>query len=118
MAEGDVKSDAIDVHADCTEQFMQLKRRRRHRWVLFTIDDKCAALPLAAPPLPRPRVSPRGNGCTLRRSIVVDRVGERSSGPDAFVAALPFQGCRYAVYDHELRTDDGRLTSKLLFFTW
>jgi cofilin len=31
---------------------------------------------------------------------------------------LPFTDCRFAVYDHEYTTADGRMASKLWFISW
>ncbi|KAJ3329496.1 cofilin, partial [Kappamyces sp. JEL0680] len=36
---------------------------------------------------------------------------------DEFVASLPKDACRYAVYDFEYSTPDGP-RNKLLFYTW
>lgn len=33
-------------------------------------------------------------------------------------ALLPYTDCRYAVYDHEFKTHDGRITNKLFFLSW
>ena len=37
---------------------------------------------------------------------------------DDFVAELPEHECRYAVYDYEYTSDDGRPTGKVLFVVW
>jgi cofilin len=46
---------------------------------------------------------------------------EKSAGPtgtyDDFIAALPKDACRYAVFDFEYETPDGP-RNKLLFYTW
>lgn len=51
MAE-EVKSDAISLHESCSDEYMKLKRRRKHRWVVFRIDDKSVPSPAALPPSP------------------------------------------------------------------
>lgn len=33
-------------------------------------------------------------------------------------AQLPYTDCRYAVYDHEFTTSDGRIADKLFFLSW
>eukprot|EP00343_Euplotes_focardii_P007924 CAMPEP_0205821438 /NCGR_PEP_ID=MMETSP0206-20130828/7497_1 /ASSEMBLY_ACC=CAM_ASM_000279 /TAXON_ID=36767 /ORGANISM="Euplotes focardii, Strain TN1" /LENGTH=138 /DNA_ID=CAMNT_0053116917 /DNA_START=63 /DNA_END=479 /DNA_ORIENTATION=+ len=35
-----------------------------------------------------------------------------------FTKRLPDSNCRYAAYDHEFKTADGRITSKMYFFFW
>ncbi len=32
--------------------------------------------------------------------------------------ALPYTDCRFAVFDHDVKTADGRQTSKLWFISW
>ena len=37
---------------------------------------------------------------------------------DDFLAQIPEDDCRYALYDMEFTTNDGRTTSKLVLITW
>ena len=50
-----------------------------------------------------------------KNEIVVDQIGPRKDDADTFFEALDGGGCRYAVYEHEEKKADGRLTSKLYF---
>lgn len=87
----DVPLDAIAPSAEVTAEFKQLKMRRKHRFVFFKID---GAL------------------------IAVDKTGPPNATFADFLNALPDSECRYAVYDHEYSTADGRKSSKLFFVTW
>jgi hypothetical protein len=50
--------------------------------------------------------------------IVVDSKGAKGKTFDDFVRALPDAQCRYAVFDKEFTSGDGRSTSKMYFLTW
>ncbi|KAF1334349.1 Actin depolymerizing factor, partial [Globisporangium splendens] len=87
----DVPTNAITPTPDVAAEFKQLKMRRKYRFVLFKIDGA---------------------------QMVVDATGPPSAGFADFLHALPDSDCRYAVYDHEFLTSDGRKSSKLFFVTW
>jgi len=84
-------SGVLEVSEGCGVVFEELKIRRKHRYIIFNIGDE---------------------------EIVVESTGARSEGLEDFKRALPFTDCRYAVYDHEYTTPDGRKTSKLWFLSW
>lgn len=87
----DVPANAIVPTDDVVSEFKQLKMRRKFRYLLFRIEgDK----------------------------VVVDTTALPSATFEDFHAALPDSDCRYAVYDHEFQTADGRKSSKLFFVTW
>ena len=69
-----------------------MKLRRKYRFIVFYISDE--------------------------DEIDVEHLAEPSQTMEDLQACLPFSDCRYAVYDHEYTTFDGRKTSKLLFITW
>eukprot|EP01006_Ploeotia_vitrea_P007093 TRINITY_DN15940_c0_g1_i1.p1 TRINITY_DN15940_c0_g1~~TRINITY_DN15940_c0_g1_i1.p1 ORF type:complete len:131 (+),score=70.81 TRINITY_DN15940_c0_g1_i1:41-433(+) len=50
--------------------------------------------------------------------IVVDVESDRKQNYKDFLKALPDTAPRYAAYDHEYKTADGRLTGKLYFIAW
>lgn len=87
----DVPTNAITPTAEAAAEFKQLKMRRKYRFVLFKIDGA---------------------------HINVDAHGPPSASFADFLRALPDSDCRYAVYDHEFTTSDGRKSSKLFFVTW
>jgi cofilin len=84
---------ASKVDPSCSETFTAFKIRRKHRYIVFRIDLETEA-------------------------IVVDNAGAKNATVDDFKALLPYTECRYAVYDREYKTHDGRLTNKLFFLTW
>jgi len=51
-------------------------------------------------------------------NVVVDEEGAPSATYEDFVAALPENDCRYAVYDHEWTADDGVMKNKIAFMSW
>ena len=65
--------------------------QRKSRWVTYDIEDY---------------------------KIKIDHIGTRDSNYKLFVSKLPKTQPRYAVYDHEYKTSDGRLTSKMYFIFW
>merc|ERR1711974_358460 len=53
-----------------------------------------------------------------KSSIDVEATGEATETYDQFKAKLPENDCRYAVFDYEWKTDDGRTQSKIVFINW
>lgn len=80
-----------EISTDLQDKLKALKLRRKHRFLVMRIDGT---------------------------EVVADVVGAPEQGPAELRTALPYSDCRYAVYDQELVTSDGRKTSKLFFFTW
>ena len=68
-----------------------MKLKRKHRYVIYRIGES---------------------------QIEVESVGARTSTLKDFTTALPFSDSRYAIYDQEYLTPDGRPTSKLWFVSW
>lgn len=50
--------------------------------------------------------------------IVVDKKGKRRDDIKVFCKALPENSMRLAIFNHEFRTDDGRITDKMFFIFW
>jgi hypothetical protein len=71
----------------CMDAFRQLTRRK-NRWVLYKYEDY---------------------------QVKVDTTGDKKSDFKQFLAATPDTEPRYMAYDHEFKTQDGRLTSKMYF---
>lgn len=84
---------ASRVDDACAETYNQFKIRRKHRFVVFKIDLESEA-------------------------IVVEHVGTKNGTVDELKALLPYTDCRYAVFDREFKTADGRITNKLYFLSW
>lgn len=53
-----------------------------------------------------------------KKSIVIEKTGERSKTYDDFISELPEKDCRYGLIDLEFETVDGRPTSKMVFISW
>eukprot|EP00804_Cyclotella_cryptica_P026034 CCRYP_019301-RA/>CCRYP_019301-RA protein AED:0.08 eAED:0.08 QI:156/0/0.5/1/0/0.5/2/1440/143 len=53
-----------------------------------------------------------------KKTIVIEKQGDRNKTYDDFVGELPENDCRYGLIDIEFETDDGRPTSKLVFISW
>ncbi|KAF4322104.1 hypothetical protein BBI17_004353 [Phytophthora kernoviae] len=87
----DVPANAITPTDEVIAEFKQLKMRRKYRYVLLRIE---------------------------AAHVVVDSTAPPSATFKDFEAALPDSDCRYAVYDHEFLTSDGRKSSKIFFVSW
>lgn len=79
------------LSTDLQDTLKALKLRRRHRFVVMRIDGT---------------------------QVVAEATGAPGEGPVQLRTALPYSDCRYAVYDQEIVTADGRKANKLFFFTW
>merc|ERR1719478_871820 len=53
-----------------------------------------------------------------KKSIVIDKTGEKGASFEEFCKALPDGDCRYAVLDVEINTKSGATTNKLIFVAW
>ncbi|GMI61444.1 hypothetical protein ScalyP_jg2963 [Parmales sp. scaly parma] len=75
-----------------TDLFQALKLRRKHRFLIFKLAD---------------------NG-----DVLAEHIGAPQATAQEFIELLPDNDCRFAVYDHDSKTSDGRNKSKLFFFSW
>jgi cofilin len=87
----DVSASVITPTEDVSKEFKLLKMRRKYRYILYKIEGS---------------------------NVAVDTTGSPSATFSDFMNALPESECRYAIYDHDIVTSDGRKTSKLYFVTW
>ena len=83
----------IDVPERSKSAFLELKRRKVHRYVIFKIDDRS-------------------------EEVVVEKTGAPGESYDDFTASLPADDCRYAVYDLDFVSDDNCRKSKIFFISW
>ena len=79
------------MSTDLQDKLKALKLRRKHRFVTMRIEGT---------------------------EVVAETVAAPAEGPAELKVALPYSDCRYAVYDQEIVTADGRKANKLFFFTW
>ncbi|XP_058101658.1 actin-depolymerizing factor-like [Magnolia sinica] len=73
--------------------FMELKRKKVYRYVIFKIDEQ-------------------------KKEVVVEKTGGPAESYDDFTAALPENDCRYAVYDFDFVTAENCQKSKIFFIAW
>ncbi|KAL8150362.1 hypothetical protein V2J09_020170 [Rumex salicifolius] len=69
---GSNASSGMGVADNTLDAFMELKRKKVHRYVIFKIDEK-------------------------KREIVVEKTGDPTESYDDFSSALPDNDCRYAM---------------------
>ena len=50
--------------------------------------------------------------------VNLEVVGDPKSSTDDFLSTLPTSDCRFAIYDHDYKSTDGRPQSKLFFVSW
>ncbi|KAJ7977092.1 Actin-depolymerizing factor [Quillaja saponaria] len=81
------------VHNDCELKFLELKAKRTYRFIVFKIEEK-------------------------QKQLVVEKVGERTTGYEDFTASLPADECRYAVYDFDFVTEENSQKRRIFFFAW
>ncbi|KAK4408142.1 Actin-depolymerizing factor [Sesamum angolense] len=73
--------------------FMELKKKKAHRYVIFKIDEK-------------------------KNEVVVEKTGGPAENYDDFAESLPEDDCRYAVYDFDFVTSENCQKSKIFFIAW
>ncbi|CAG8595047.1 8431_t:CDS:2, partial [Paraglomus brasilianum] len=84
-------SSGVSVDSECLNIFQELKLKKKYKYVMFKISDDLS-------------------------TIVFDKSAETASYDD-FVAALPANEPRYAIYDFDYETADGP-RNKLVFYSW
>ncbi|GER49089.1 actin depolymerizing factor [Striga asiatica] len=86
-------SSGMDVADHSKNTFLELKRKKAHRYVIFMIDEK-------------------------KNEVVVEKTGGPAESYDNFSESLPENDCRYAVYDFDYVTSDNCQKSKIFFIAW
>ncbi len=76
----------------CLEVYQDLKLKKKFKYIIYKLADDSSA-------------------------IVVEKVVE-SGKYDAFVAALPKDDCRYAVYDFDFEKPGEGQRNKICFYAW
>ena len=90
-----IESTGVEVSSDVTTSFNKFKLQQepyKLRYFVYVIKDK--------------------------KTIVIEKTGERNKTFDDFVQDLPENDCRYGLIDIEFETTDGRPTSKMVFISW
>ncbi|KAL2934725.1 Actin-depolymerizing factor 6 [Bienertia sinuspersici] len=83
----------LSIAEESKTVFTELQRKKDHRYVIFKIDE-------------------------MKKEVVVEKTGTPSESYDDFLASLPGDDCRYAVYDFDFVTSDNCQKSKIFFFAW
>ncbi|KAI3960107.1 hypothetical protein MKW98_016831 [Papaver atlanticum] len=86
-------SSGMGVSDHSKDIFMELKRNKVHRYVVFKIDEK-------------------------KKEVIVEKFGGPAESYDDFTASLPENDCRYAVYDFDYVTSENCQKSKIFFIAW
>lgn len=73
--------------------YMELQRKKVHRYVIFKIDEK-------------------------KKEVVVEKTGIPAENYEDFTESLPENDCRYAVYDFDYVTSENCQKSKIFFIAW
>jgi cofilin len=81
------------VSDECKLKFMELKRKKAFRFIVFKIDEKA-------------------------QQITVEKFGGPDATYDEFASVLPEDDCRYGVYDFDFTTEDNCQKSKIFFIAW
>ncbi|EGF98777.1 uncharacterized protein MELLADRAFT_73515 [Melampsora larici-populina 98AG31] len=81
----------VGVNQACIEEFMNLKLKKKTKYIVFTLSDN-------------------------KTEIQVEKTSE-SQDYDDFLGDLPGEACRYAVYDFEFESGEGK-RNKLCFYAW
>eukprot|EP00898_Chlorokybus_atmophyticus_P006092 jgi/Chlat1/6484/Chrsp45S05980 len=81
----------VTVTDECVTAFLELKRKKAYRFLIYDIKEG---------------------------KVVLEKKGEPSQSYDAFVACLPENECRYAVYDYDYTNEDMAQKSKIVFVSW
>lgn len=86
-------SSGVGVSDDCVTKFQELKLGHKMSFIVYKLNA----------------------GLT---EVEVEKTGAPGEAYEKFVAALPKDDCRYAVYDFEYEHEDGGKRSKILFVLW
>ncbi|KAM7462543.1 hypothetical protein LguiA_030664 [Lonicera macranthoides] len=86
-------SSGMGVAEQSKNTYLELQRKKVHRYVIFKIDEK-------------------------KKEVVVDKTGAPAESYDDFIESLPENDCRYAVYDFDFVTAENCQKSKIFFVSW
>ncbi|XP_022922475.1 ATP-dependent RNA helicase glh-2-like isoform X2 [Cucurbita moschata] len=84
-------ASGMAVSDECKLKFLELKTKRNYRFIVFKIENQ---------------------------EVVVDKLGSPQKTYDDFLAAIPSDECRYAVFDFDFTTDENCQKSKIFFIAW
>jgi len=85
-------SSGVGVHESCLEAFQKLKLKKTTKYIIFAINKE--------------------------KTEIIMLKESTSKEYDEFLADLPENECRWAVYDLEFNVEEGGLRNKLVFYHW
>lgn len=86
-------SSGMGVADEFKQVFLELQRKKVHRYIIFKIEEKS-------------------------KQVVVDKTGGPAESYNDFTASLPENDCRYAVFDFDFVTSENCQKSKIFFISW
>eukprot|EP01108_Squamamoeba_japonica_P004034 TRINITY_DN321_c0_g1_i1.p2 TRINITY_DN321_c0_g1~~TRINITY_DN321_c0_g1_i1.p2 ORF type:complete len:144 (-),score=63.82 TRINITY_DN321_c0_g1_i1:79-510(-) len=87
-------ASGVGVNDECVTKFQELKLGHKNSYIIYKLSDDLT-------------------------EVEVEKLGEPGADYASFVAALPKDDCRYAVYDFEYeQADGGGKRTKILFVLW
>jgi cofilin len=87
-----MSNTGVSVNQAVITEFNEFKLRGKFRYMVFKLNN-------------------------TNEEVVIDKTGAPGAPYSEFLAALPDNDCRYAVYNAEYTTDDGE-RAKFVFFLW
>jgi hypothetical protein len=86
------QSSGVAVNPECLDLYQELKLRKKHKYIIF--------------------------GLNKDKTEIVNLKTETSTDYDVFLADLPEDQCRWAVYDLEFEKEGGGQRNKIVFYQW
>ncbi|CAM6026165.1 unnamed protein product [Sphagnum balticum] len=86
-------ASGMAVSDECKLKFMELKRKKTYRYIIFKIDEKA-------------------------QQITLEKTGEPGESYEQFASHLPENDPRYGIYDFDFVTEDNCQKSKIFFIAW
>ncbi|KAL2896960.1 Actin-depolymerizing factor 1 [Bienertia sinuspersici] len=86
-------ASGMAVDDACKLKFLELKSKRTYRFIIYKIEEK-------------------------QKQVIVEKVGEPTESYEDFIASIPADECRYAVYDFDFVTAENCQKSRIFFIAW
>lgn len=86
------QASGVSVDKECLDKFQELKLKKTHKYIIYTLSSD-------------------------KTKIVIEKTGSSREYED-FIADLPEDDCRWAVYDVHYEKEGAGLRNKLVFIAW
>lgn len=90
---GGISISGIAISDDAVNLYYHMKAKALYRWAMWKVD-------------------------SAGKNVVIATVGDKDSTFDDFLANLPPNDCRYAVYDYPYVNSEGVVYTKIVFLNW